>query len=321
MSKSFEIPIPGVRIGHAEDKKVKSGTTVCLFDHPATCSVHIAGGAPGTRDTELLAPEFTVGQVDAIVLSGGSAYGLDAAGGAQAWLKEQGRGISLDPVRIPIVPCAILFDMRNDGDKDWGTFSPYRELGYSASEATETSTKLGACGAAFGAATATTPGGFGAASTKVGHINVLAFAAVNAVGAPTIGDTHHFWAAPFEKNEEFGGRGFPQPWPEDADMPRTKPGQRVAGTNTTLAIVATDADLTAAQAKRLAMAAHDGFARALYPVHTPADGDLVFAASTGVHSVNDEDLMNLGIHAANVVTRAIASGVYEAMQSDRKNET
>lgn len=316
MSAYFEIPISGVQIGHAEDLEVKTGTTSFLFDTPATCAAHIAGGAPGTRDTELLSPEFTVGQVDAIVLSGGSAYGLDAAGGAQAWLKEQGRGIELDPVRIPIVPCAILFDMRNDGNKEWGRYSPYRELGYAATDATTNRPQLGACGVGLGAATATTPGGFGAAGTQIGAVSIAGFAAVNAVGSPTIGDTDHFWAAPFERDAEFGGRGLPSPWPDDGDVPRTKSGQRVAGTNTTLGVVVTDALLTPAQAKRVAISAHDGFARALYPVHTPADGDLIFVASTGQHAVTDEDLMDIGIQAANVITRAIARGVYEAIPQE-----
>lgn len=311
---SYQIPILGVRLGHAIDNNVMTGVTVCLFDQPATTSVHIMGAAPGTRDTELLSPHFTVSKVDAICLSGGSAFGLDAAGGVQAWLKEQGRGMPLDPVRIPIVPCAILFDMRNEGNKDWGQYSPYRELGYLATQHTLTTTELGKVGAAYGAKTATTPGGFGVASAQLASGGtVMAMAAVNAVGAPTIGDTQHFWAAPFEENDEFGGLGYPHPWPADAKNPRTKAGQRIAGENTTLAIVVTDVALDAAQAKRISIASHDGFARALYPVHTPADGDLIFVSSTGQYNVDEESLMDLGIAAANVTARAIARGVYEAM--------
>jgi L-aminopeptidase/D-esterase-like protein len=320
MSSTYRIPIDGVRIGHATETAIATGTSTCLFDEPATTALHIAGGAPGTRDTELLSPEFTVGAADAIVLSGGSAFGLDAAGGAQAWLKEQNRGIQLDPVRIPIVPCAILFDMRNDGNKDWGRFSPYQELGYRATEAAATEVALGRQGAAYGASTASTPGGFGAAHIKIDNITVMAFAAVNAVGSPLIADTEHFWAASFEREAEFGGRGYPHPWPADADVPRTKAGQRVAGANTTLAIVVTDAALTSAQAKRIATASHDGFARALYPVHTPADGDLIFVASTGREIVTDDQLIDIGIHSANVVTRAIARGVYESMQEKSTQE-
>ena len=312
----YTIPISGVSIGHAIDEKVATGTTAVIFDHPTLAAAHILGGAPGTRDTELLNPEFTVSDVDAICLSGGSAYGLDAAGGVQAWLREQGRGIELAPVRIPIVPSAILFDLRNEGDKDWGQFSPYRDLGYEAAANAAVTSEQGKVGAAFGALTATTPGGIGfASSTLKNGATVMAMAAVNAAGAPTIGSTNHFWAAPFEEANEFGGRGLPNPWPEDAKIPRTKAGQRVAGTNTTLGVVITDAMLDAAQAKRLAMSSHDGFARALYPVHTPADGDLVFTASTRQIDIDDEGLMDLGIIAGNVMARAIATGVYHAMEA------
>jgi L-aminopeptidase/D-esterase-like protein len=310
---SIKLPIQGMRIGHAVDDEVNTGVTVCVFDEPATTAMHIMGAAPGTRDTELLEPHFTVSEVDAICLSGGSAFGLDAAGGVQAWLKEQNRGIPLEPVKIPIVPCAILFDLRNDGNKEWGRFSPYRELGYQACLATQSTSALGRVGAAYGARTATTPGGLGIASTTLpGGGTVMTIAAVNAAGAPTIGDTHHYWAAAFEEDAEFGGYGFPHPWPEDAKIPRTKAGQRVAGENTTLAMVITDVALDAAQAKRIAISAHDGFARALYPVHTPADGDLIFASSTGNIKLSDEGLMDLGIAAANTTARAIARGVYEA---------
>jgi len=317
MGASYKIPISGVQIGHAVDREVMTGVTACLFEQPAVAAMHIMGGAPGTRDTELLNPEFTVSEVDALVLSGGSAFGLDAATGVQAWLKEHNRGIELDPVRIPIAPCAILFDMRNDGDKDWGRFPPYRELGYNAIDACSDTVLLGRTGAAYGARTANTPGGFGMADAKLlGGGSVCAAAAVNAVGSPLIGDTAHFWAAPFEENNEFGGKGFPHPFPADAKQGRTKSGQRVAGANTTLAVVVTDVALDAAQAKRIAIAAHDGFARALYPVHTPADGDLVFVASTGRVSADDEALLDLGVLAGNVTARAIARGVFEAMQDE-----
>ncbi len=321
MTVQFNIPIPGVSIGHAEDRLVLSGTTVCLFDEPAVAAVHIMGAAPGTRDTELLNPEFTVDHVDALVLSGGSAYGLDAAGGVQAWLREHNRGVPLDPVKIPIAPCAILFDMRNEGDKDWGLYSPYRELGYAATQATTNTPRLGAVGAALGAKTANAPGGFGMADTRLRSGGQLfAAAAVNAAGSALVGDTHHFWAAPFEEDNEFGGYGYPHPWPEDAKQGRTKSGQRVAGANTTLGIIVTDVKLNAAQAKRIAIAAHDGFARALYPVHTPADGDLIFVASTGQIEVDDEALLDLGVLAGNTMCRAIARGVFEALQEKKQEK-
>jgi L-aminopeptidase/D-esterase-like protein len=322
MGESYEIPIAGVSIGHAEDSHIVTGTTVCLFDEPAIAAVHIMGASPGTRETELLNPEFTVSAVDALVLSGGSAFGLDAAGGVQAWLKEHDRGIELEPVRIPIAPCAILFDMRNEGDKEWGRYPPYRELGYAATDACSKRVRLGRAGAAFGARTANTPGGFGMADARLqGGGTICAAVAVNAVGSPLVGDTQHFWAAPFEENDEFGGLGYPVPWPADARQGRTKSGQRIAGANTTLGIVVTDVRLDSAQAKRIAIAAHDGFARALYPVHTPADGDLIFVASTGAVSIDDEALLDLGVLAGNVTARAIARGVYEAIQDERSSST
>ena len=322
MGARYKIPIDGVRLGHAEDHHVLTGTTVCLFEQPAVAAVHIMGASPGTRETELLNPEFTVSAVDALVLSGGSAFGLDAASGVQAWLKEHDRGIELEPVRIPIAPCAILFDMRNEGDKDWGRYPPYRELGYAATQACSDTVRLGRAGAAYGARTATTPGGFGMADAALqGGGTICAAVAVNAVGSPLVGDTEHFWAAPFEENDEFGGLGYPVPWPADAKQGRTKSGQRVAGANTTLGIVITDVRLDSGQAKRIAIAAHDGFARALYPVHTPADGDLIFVASTGALSIDAEALLDLGVLAGNVTARAIARGVYEAMQDEHNSST
>ena len=314
MGRVFKIPIGGVAVGHSEETKIVTGATACIFSEPAVTAVHIMGASPGTRDTELLNPEYSVAEVDAIVLSGGSAFGLDAAGGCQAWLKERGRGIFLDPVSIPIVPSAILFDMRNSGDKNWGRFSPYRELGYQASLNASPSTELGKVGAAFGAATANTPGGFGAASTKFAGGHIMSMVALNAVGSPLIGDTDHFWAAPFEENKEFGGRGMPTPWPENAKIGRTKIGQLIAGANTTLGIIVTDLKLSPSQAKRVSISAHDGYARALYPVHTMADGDLIFTASTGKVDIDDTQLLELSVLAANVTSRAIAVAAYEAQR-------
>ncbi|MEM9622166.1 MAG: P1 family peptidase [Pseudomonadota bacterium] len=315
MSAQFTIPIPGVSAGHAEDLKVLTGATAFVFEQPATAAVHIMGAAPGTRETELLAPENTVDEIDAIVFAGGSAFGLDAAGGVQAWLREHNRGRLLEPVRIPIVPCAILFDMRNGGDKDWGRYSPYRELGYAAACNQTGTPRLGAVGAAIGAQTATTPGGFGMAASAFANGQILSCAAVNAVGSPMIGDTRHFWAAPFEENDEFGGYGLPEPWPADARLPRTKSSPSELGVNTTLGLVVTDIALTAAEAKQVAVSAHDGFARALYPVHTAADGDLIFVVSTGRVTQEPARFGELGTLAANTMSRAIARGVYEASRS------
>jgi L-aminopeptidase/D-esterase-like protein len=306
-------------VGHAHDARLKSGTTVVIPLAPAIASVHVMGGAPGTRDTDLLAPDQTVERVDALVLSGGSAFGLDAASGVQAYLRETGRGFAVGPALVPIVPGAILFDLLNGGDKNWGRYAPYRDLGYTAARAaTREPFTNGTIGAGFGATTATLKGGLGTASLVLGTgVTVAAIVAVNAVGSVTLGTTRHFWAAPFETDDEFGGLGWPAPLPSDITLPRLKGGaQASTGANTTIAIIATDAILTKAEAKRLAVMAHDGLARAIYPAHTPMDGDLIFALSTGHERMSRlADFAMLGIAAANVLARAIARGIHAAIPS------
>lgn len=304
--------VPGIKIGHAEDARLGSGATTIIFDQPAVASIDLRGGGPGTRETALLDPAQTVEGIDAITLSGGSAFGLDAASGVQAWLREQGRGFAVRNARVPIVPAAILFDLLGAGDKAWGRFPPYRELGYAAAAAAGPDFALGSVGAGTGATTVNCKGGIGSASaqTAEGHI-VGALAAVNAAGGVIIDRGPWFWAAPFERDAEFGGRGWPSAFPAEALEPVTKGGARE---NTTLVVVATDAILTKAQAKRLAVMAQSGLSRAIYPVHTPLDGDVVFAASTGRRPVADPlfGLTTLGTIAANVVARAIARGVFTA---------
>src|SRR3954467_5901248 len=158
--------VPGLKVGHAEDARLASGVTAIVFDEPAVASMDLRGGAPGTRDTEVLRPEETVERVEAIVLSGGSAFGLDAPGGTQAWLREQGRGFAVGPVRVPIVPGAILFDLLNGGDKNWGRFPPYRDLGYAAAANLGSDFKLGTAGAGYGATTVNLKSGLGSASAQ-----------------------------------------------------------------------------------------------------------------------------------------------------------
>jgi len=313
---TLRLPIDGLRIGHAQDTRLRSGVTVVLPDRPAVTSIAVIGGSPGTRESDLLAPEQEVERVDALVLAGGSAFGLDAASGVQAWLREQGRGFPVAGLRVPIVPAAILFDLANGGDKDWGRYPPYRELGYAAAAAASTDARTGRAGAGYGATTATTPGGLGIASeTLPCGATVMAVMAVNAAGSPLVGATGHFWAAPFERNGEFGGRGLPHPWPSDATRPRLKGGHSTAGMNTTIGVVVTDARISKVEARKIAVMAHDGFARALYPVHSPGDGDLLFVMSTGAVDLDRSalSLLTLGTTAANTVARAIAQGVYAAL--------
>jgi L-aminopeptidase/D-esterase-like protein len=317
------LDVAGLTVGHADDTSLKSGTSVVIADAPAVASVHVMGGAPGTRETDLLAPDETVDRIDALVLSGGSAFGLDAASGVQSALRERGRGFRVGDAIVPIVPAAILFDLLNGGDKNWGLHAPYRELGLAAARAASRSPfPCGTIGAGYGALTATFKGGLGTASEILSSgATVAALVAVNAVGTATIGETGRFWAAPFEIGTEFGGLGWPAPFPGDATELRLKGVLRdnrvqptMPGANTTIAIVATDAVLSKAQAKRLAVMAHDGMARALYPAHTPMDGDLVFALSTErvVLSAGLADFAALGVAAANVLARAIARGVHAA---------
>jgi L-aminopeptidase/D-esterase-like protein len=304
--------IAGVRVGHAEDHKIGSGATVVLFDVPAIAAADLRGGAPGTRESALLDPAMTVERIDAIALSGGSAFGLDAASGVQAWLAEQGRGFEVRGARVPIVPAAIIFDLLNGGDKKWGRYPPYRELGYEAVKSAAADFKLGSAGAGLGSRTVNLQGGIGSASAKTADgIAVGALAVVNAAGGVTVGDSAQFWAAPFERGKEFGGLGFPAKVPDEALAFRVK---GVAGENTALVVVITDATLTKSQTRRIAIMAQDGLARAIYPVHTPLDGDIVFAAATGRHPLANpaHGLAALGSLAADTVARAIARGVYEA---------
>jgi D-aminopeptidase len=304
--------VAGLKVGHAEDMRLGSGSTAVIFDEPAIGSVDLRGGAPGTRESALLDPAQTVEGIDAITLSGGSAFGLDAASGVQAWLKEQGRGFEVGPARVPIVPAAIVFDLNNGGDKNWGRFPPYRELGYAAAAGASLDFALGSVGAGTGPTTVNCKGGLGSASAQSGDGHIVgALAVVNAVGSVIVGSGPWFWAAPFEQNGEFGGLGLPNPFPASALEPRTKITPRVS---TTLVAVATDAVLSKAQAKRLAIMAQSGLSRAIYPVHTPLDGDVVFAVGTGRKPLADPmlALTKLGTLAANVVARAIARAVYEA---------
>ncbi len=300
--------VAGLRVGNAGDTALKSGATVLVADAPFTAGVHVMGGAPGTRETDLLAPDRTVQQVDALVLSGGSAFGLDAASGVADALHAAGRGYAVGNVLVPIVPGAILFDLLNGGEKKWAQ-NPYKQLGADALAAADARFDLGSVGAGMGATTATLKGGLGSASIILpsGH-TVGALVAINALGSATVADGPHFWAAPFEIEGEFGGLGPARDF-GDVHLPRTK----LAGGNTTIAIVATDAALNQSQCTRLATSAHDGMARALLPSHTPRDGDLIFAASTGTRPLDvSSDTILLGHAAATCLARAIARAVYLA---------
>jgi len=301
--------VDGVSVGLADEAKLASGVTVVVFDEPAIASAAIHGGAPAVHDGALLEPHMTVEQVDAFVLSGGSAFGLDAAAGVKAYLSEIGRGLAVGAARVPIVPGAALFDLSNGGDKAWGRRAPYADLAYRAARNAGLDFALGSAGAGLGATTCDLKGGLGSASARTSSgFTVGAIVAVNAVGRPTIGSSAHFWAGAYERNGEFGGLGWPAKLPADALDIRLK-GDAPANTN--LAVVATDAVLTKPQAKRLAMIAQTGMARAIYPVHAPLDGDVLFAAATCERPIDPlVGLTELGMVAANVLSRAIARSIF-----------
>lgn len=306
--------VAGLRVGNADDARLRSGVTVLTADRPFVASVHVMGGAPGTRETDLLAPDTLVQEVDAIFLSGGSAFGLDAGTGIMAGLRAMGRGYAVGPARVPIVPGAIVFDLLNGGQKDWPDtelgISPYPALGRAALETASADFLLGTVGAGFGALTGSLKGGLGSASCVLpSGIIVSALVVVNALGQATVGDAPHFWAAPWEEGSEFGGLGPAPRTPHDAPLPRKRLGEA-----TTIAIVATDATLTKTQAHRMAVAAHDGMARALVPAHTPLDGDLVFSVATGAKPLADPltDTFQIGHAAATCLARAIARAIYLA---------
>ena len=319
--KNLITDVPGLLVGNAEDHVLKSGTTVLTSKSPFVAGVHIMGGAPGTRETDLLAPDRTVQDVDAIVLSGGSAFGLDAASGVTNALRTADRGFEVGSVRVPIVPGAILFDLINGGDKDW-TKNPYGALGEAAFKNVGDMFSLGSVGAGTGALTGVCKGGLGSASFQLPDGNVVgALVAANPLGSPLTPGSHHFWAAPFEVGQEFGGLG-PDPRSDLAMIPDSTRRdamqlQSQKGANTTIGIVATNATLTKAQCHRLAVNAHDGIARAIVPAHSPFDGDLLFSVSTRMGPAPDEGMLTLLGHAAALcVTRAIARAVYSATPAE-----
>jgi D-aminopeptidase len=302
--------VSGLRVGNAQDDALKSGTTVLLADAPFTTSVHVMGGAPGTRETDLLGPDKSVTEVDALVLSGGSAFGLDACSGVVDGLRAAGRGFQVGAATIPLVPGAIVFDLLNGGQKDWAE-NPYRALGRRALDAASDDFAIGTAGAGTGALTAMMKGGLGSASLILPDgTTVGALVVANPVGAVTTPGDRHFYAAPFEMGNEFGGLG-----PDPASglgliLDSRKMAAMSMRENTTIAIVATDATLTKAECQRVAVAAHDGIGRATVPAHTPHDGDLVFALSTDARPAGN--VMLIGHAASLCLARAIARAVYEA---------
>ena len=305
--------VVGLKVGNAEDHGVRTGATVVLPDKRSVCAVDVRGGGPGTRETEALDPSCLVDAVDAVVLSGGSAFGLDAASGVMSWLAGEGRGYDVAGAIIPIVPSAILFDMLNGGDKSWGDVPPYRELGIAAARKAGHDFKLGNAGAGLGGTAGDMKGGLGSASA-VGDdgLTVGALVAVNCVGSGVMPGTKTLWAWPFEQNGEMGGQS-PPVLHGDLPMAETMPG--LPAENTTIGVVATNAHLTKGQAQRVAMMAHDGYARTIRPIHTPFDGDTIFSlalADWGPDEVDPVLLARVGSLAADCMARAIGRALWHA---------
>ncbi|AYO40258.1 P1 family peptidase [Serratia sp. P2ACOL2] len=315
--------VPGLKVGVAQDSRVRTGTTVILPDSPAIAAVDVRGGGPATRETDALGEDNLVQTLDALVLSGGSVYGLAAADGVAAWLGQQGRGYALRPAPgvpvSPIVPTACLYDLSNAGDKNWQLDPPYRQLGIEAAGKAGHDFPLGTVGAGYGAMTGMgkLKGGLGSASiVATNGATVGALVAVNSLGSVVAPGTRAFWATPYEIDGEFGNGGaaaLAQLHGQGEDwMPEEPTGGRK---NTTLACIATDLALTRVELKRVAMMAQDGMARAIRPLHSPFDGDVVFALSTGQREVQGSRelaVLQIGALAADTLARAIARGVYAA---------
>ena len=305
--------VPGILVGQAEDQAGISGTTVVLAEAPAVASVDVRGGAPGGRETELLAPGTLVDRIDAVVLSGGSAFGLDAPAGVMDWLLEIGRGFTVGSVRVPIIPAAILFDLGFPGRQPWAGEPPYRALGRRAAATAARDFALGNSGAGLGATAGRLKGGIGSASFALGDgAMVGAIVAVNAWGSAVRSDCGRFWAADLA----LAGEIEPQPAIPEAALDLedfSQCGAAVPGANTTIAVVATDAALDKGGCRRLAIMAQDGLARAIRPVHTPFDGDTVFVLATGAGPpVEPAALTRLGSAAADCLARAVMRAVLAA---------
>ncbi len=305
--------VDGIKVGHAEDHDARSGVTVVLPDVRTTCAVDVRGGAPGTRETESLDPSCLVDAVDAVVLSGGSAFGLDASSGVMSWLAQAGRGFDVAGMTVPIVPSAILFDLLNGGDKSWLTEPPYRALGLRAAQNAGEPFGLGNVGAGLGATAGDLKGGLGSASA-VGDdgLQVAALVAVNCVGSGVIPGTDTLWAWPFEQQGEMGGQKAPV---LDGDLAMAEAMPGLPAENTTIGVVACNARLSKAQAERVAIMAHDGYARAIRPIHTPFDGDTIFSLATaawGPEAVDPVLLARIGSLSADCMARAIGRALWHA---------
>ncbi|OLC57269.1 MAG: hypothetical protein AUH85_03675 [Chloroflexi bacterium 13_1_40CM_4_68_4] len=289
---SFELP-QGVTVGHWTDAKGRTGCTVVLTPDGAVGGVDVRGAAPGTLGTDALHPGMLIQQVHAALLTGGSAFGLDAAGGIMRYLEERGIGFLIGPVRVPIVVGAVIFDLLSGDPRA----RPNGDAGYAASKAATRQPEVGAVGAGTGATVAkggdmseTRAGGVGIASARADRAIVAAVMVANSVGG-IWDDERHEWIAPLTR------------WDRASNL--------LPGANTTIGVVVTDAKLTKEQANRVATVAHDGIARAVRPAHTMYDGDTIFCLATGAVAAPYDAVEAVG---SDVVARAIAVGVRAAQR-------
>jgi len=302
-----------LRIGHAHDATARTGVTVLIPDAPLACAVDMRGGGPATRETDAVGPDATLGIAHAVVLSGGSVFGLAAADAVAADLSAAGTGLTLvaRTPPVPIVPAACLYDLNNGGAKDWGTAPPYAALARAALADTREDSASGSLGAGWGATAGAWRGGFGIASADHGGTTVTAYLAVNAIGSPLMPDGRTLWAWPFERDGEFGGRHPGAAMPAVPTLPVDIKGGLT--TATCIGAVAVSTPQTRVALRRIAVMAQDGLARALRPSHAPFDGDTLFALAPQGRATDDpHETMALGALAADCVARAVAMGCWHA---------
>ena len=330
-NKNLITDVPGIQVGHAEDNKIGTGVTVITGDNPFSAAVDVRGGGPGTRETDMLNLENSIGRADAIVLSGGSAFGLDACSEVQDLLRQDNKGYKVGKAVVPLVPGAVIFDL-NINDKPHvniiGKRSPWRILANKAYKLANTDFLLGSFGAGCGATTATLKGGQGSSSWSQTFSNgkeytIGAIVINNAVGNPLLNEGPHFLSAHLEFGNEFGGCGVCNDLYDNILRAKRLPPSISKkeifdniSNNTVIGVVATDAPLTRSNLKRLAIMAHDGIARSLSPAHTPMDGDTIFAITTCKdfkgQVLENEDVLAIGARASDCVARACNRAIYEA---------
>ena len=309
--------VNGLQVGHFTHKLRPTGCSVVLTPQGAVAGVDVRGAAPGTRETDLLAPTNSVPHIHALLLTGGSAYGLDAATGVMQWLEEHGHGIAVGPVRVPIVPAAVVFDLGVDDfakHPSGSRIRPDAQAGYLACENASTSpVQQGNVGAGAGATVGKVfgpqramKGGVGSAALQVGDVIVAALIVCNALGDVVDPHTGALIAGARERADSLNLLNTVQ-----AQLRGENARNLSVGSNTTIGVIATNASLNKSQAQRLAQLGHDGLAHAIRPVHTPFDGDTLFAMATGAQD-DPADLLLLSVMAAEATALATVDAILSA---------